>query len=158
MNILVRIRYVIEKSQNKGVQIYSRNEWERSIFEDGEITKLSEIPEPLKGIVQKKVEVILVIGSGYSNPDPGIDLIRRHEKDFPSIYTVDHYTVIQTPWAHPAFGEILKKAGVEESEELNKYLKDYVFLVGPEKREKEHHLSEIPDHIKNAQFKIKWFK
>jgi hypothetical protein len=150
-----RIPYAIELVEDKSVAVFSRKEWEELIPESGEITKLTRIPSPISGLTRQASEVV-VVASGMSNIDPGIDVIRKDPKDDPFVYNVDHYTIIQNICLHPAYGEILLKAGVKESPELNEYLKENVFIVGPEKRSN-HWIEEIPDHLKSASIKVKWF-
>jgi hypothetical protein len=49
----------------------------------------------------------------------------------PYIYNIDHYTVFENFIEHPLYLEALKVAQVEKTIELDEFVQDHVFVVGP---------------------------
>jgi hypothetical protein len=94
-----RIKFSAGRVLGKPVAVLDRADWHRFILPGGEPAKLAEVPSPISGVT-RTASIVAVIAYGYSNPKPGIDLVRYDPIDAPRIYNIDHYTVIQTLCLH----------------------------------------------------------
>jgi hypothetical protein len=146
-----RIKFALEHVADKSVFIVERVEWEKIVDERGEPIKLSYVPPPISPLVSMASHV-MTAGSGIYNPSPGIDVVRLDEKDQPYIYNIDHYTVFEHFVSDPLYHQALQVAQVKETDELDEFVQDHVFVVGPY-REDNHWVVDIPEHIKKAKHK-----
>jgi hypothetical protein len=144
-----RIKFSAGRVLGKPVAVLDRADWHRFILPGGEPAKLAEVPSPISGVT-RTASIVAVIAYGYSNPKPGIDLVRYDPIDAPHIYNIDHYTVIQTLCLHSQYRNILSIAKVPEDDELHDILRRHVFIIGPEKPD-HHWVEELPGYIKNAK-------
>ncbi len=149
--ILKRLKYATQNVLNRSVTTVTRSEWEALVHPEGYVTNVQMLPKPFMNVMHE-AQVVAVTASGIQNPDPGIDVVRLDEKDAPNIYNIDHYTVVQTFCLHPKYETIIKKAGVEDSQQLQDCLMQNVFVVKQKaNKTKNHHEPEIPKHIRNAR-------
>jgi hypothetical protein len=146
-----RIKFALEHVADKSVFIFERVEWERIVDENGEPTKLEDVPPAIYPLVSMASHV-MTAASGIYNPSPGIDVVRSDPGDKPYIYNIDHYTVFEHLACDPLYHEALKVAGVEATEELDKFVQDHVFVVGPYCQDN-HWVVDIPEYIKKARQK-----
>ncbi len=145
-----RIRFFFQHVEGHSVVTIMRSDWNQLVLSDGSPTHLEELPLKIGGVA-KDAEVAAIAASGIANPSPGIDVVRKDLDDDPYIYNTDHYTVVEDLPKHPQYAGILKKTGLEETEELKSTLESWVWLVGPQRIDGVHWSKEIPDYIKNAK-------
>jgi hypothetical protein len=151
--VKTKLQFAFQKFLGRSVITMPRPDWERLIREDGQPTQVKSLGSPFADVMYE-ARVVAVAASGHQNPDPGIDVVRRDDRDAPYIYNIDHYTVVQTPCLHDAYKTILTKIGITDSPELQKCLNDIVFVVKQHPTETENHWSEdIPARVKNAREK-----
>lgn len=122
------------------------------VRDDGLVTTLEEVPEKLSGVM-KDAEVVVAVASGIATPSPGIDIVRRDPKDAPYIYNTDHYMVVEKLTAHPDYLSFVRRAGVQDSEELRRTVNSWVWIVGPFRDPAAHWSIEVPQHIQTAKAK-----
>jgi hypothetical protein len=151
-NDATRVFYYLEHINNCSVATFTAQIWHDMIIDDGAPTILECAPYPLSK-VHHDANVIAVVASGNLNPSHGIDILRCHEKDYPYIYNLDHYTIIEDFHLHPEYLNILYKGGVDDSEALRTILNSWIFIVGPVNNKNSHWFTEIPEYIKNAKKK-----
>jgi hypothetical protein len=147
-----KIRYYMKYHFEHSVIAISATEWSTLVESDGQPTLVEEVPNQISAVLSE-AEVVVVAASGISNPNPGIDLVRKDIKDAPYIYNTDHYMVIERLPSHPAYSRILGGAGVEDSPELQETLNSRVWIIGPERDPEHHWATEVPKHIRNARKK-----
>jgi hypothetical protein len=147
-----RFKFALEHVAKHSVFIVNRTEWERMVDESGEPIKIESVPPALSGLVSVST-YIMTAGSGIFNPSPGMDVVRHDLNDAPYIYNIYHYTVMEHFSSAPMYQQVLKVAQIESTPELDKFIQNHVFVVGPYKEEDNHWFKEIPEHIKNAKQK-----
>jgi hypothetical protein len=133
---------------SKSVVAFSRQAWSQLVDPSGVPTLFPGAPAPLSRVAEE-ASVVVVAGSGIPNSEPGCDIVRNDPADAPFIYNIDHYKVIENLPMHPMYGDVLCVAGVQRSQELDRYLQENVFMVGPYRLD-HHHVTEIPSHIAHA--------
>jgi hypothetical protein len=151
MTEIEKIRFAMERFYSKSVKVYNKQDWLSSIAHSGRPTKFINIPEPYEAI-QHDFSYIESAGSGVVNPSPGIDIVRFDPKDEPYIYNTDHYNVIEDFIQKPEYQNILRIAGLIQTLEVDNIVREYVFIIGPEKLNC-HWAEEVPGHIANAKVK-----
>lgn len=153
MDNVERIKFALQHHMDKSIAEFSKGDWERLILSSGEPTKLEEVPYPLSSVMTD-AKVVAVTASGIINPDPGIDIVRYDAQDAPHVYNIDHYSVVENLPNHADYSKVLSTANVKETDELNKILKEKVFVVGP-RQSSDHWVKELPERIRNAKQKNK---
>jgi hypothetical protein len=146
-----RIRFALEHVAENSVFIIDRMDWEKMVDKSGEPIRIESVPPALSGLVSVAAHV-MTAGSGILNTSPGMDVVRLDPADAPYIYNIYHYTVLENFSSAPIYQQVLDVARVEETAELDGFIKDHVFIVGPY-REDNHWVVEIPEHIINAKYK-----
>ena len=119
-------------------------QWQQQVTGNGRPIQISEVPPPLEN-VRRDAEVVAIIASGNC-PNPGLDIIRYDQKDSPYVYNMDHYQVIENLPRHPAYQQVLKIAGIQDSEALRETLNSWIFLLGPEKTD-DHWRKTLPEFL-----------
>lgn len=148
-----KLQFAMRKILGRSVMAMPRSDWEKLIREDGKPTQVSSLGAPFANVMHE-AQVVAVAASGHQNPNPGIDIVRRDDRDAPYIYNIDHYTVVQTLRLHDAYNTILTKTGITDSPELQQCLNHNVFVVKQDSTETDNHWTEdIPAQIKNAHKK-----
>ena len=148
-----KLKFAAQNILGRSVMVIPRSDWEKLIREDGQPTQVNSLGAPFANVIHE-AQVVAVAASGHQNPDPGIDIVRRDDRDAPYIYNIDHYTVVQTLCIHDAYNAILTKAGVSDSPELQQCLDHNVFVIKQHPTETRDHWSEdFPVRIKNARMK-----
>lgn len=122
-------------------------QWQQQVTGNGTPVQIYEVPPPLEN-VRREAEVVAIVASGNC-PNPGLDVIRYDEKDAPFVYNVDHYQVVENLLLHPAYPQVLKIAGIQDSEPLRETLKSWIFLLGPE-RPDDHWRKTLPEYLQKA--------
>ena len=151
MRLEDRITFSIKHHFGKSVAIFPLPEWKKIIRPTGEPTILANPPNPINK-VESDAAVVAMAASGEVNTNPGFDIVRKDQKDFPHIYNIDHYIVIENLHLHPSYKRFLTIAGLDQDLELENTLLNHVFIVGPYKNDN-HWVDEIPQYILNAQRK-----
>jgi hypothetical protein len=151
MTTTYRIKCAIEHVMDKTVFIVEMSEWKSRIDDNGEPVIFSSLPGPLSGLASMASHV-MTAGSGISNPNPGIDVIRNDPADSPDFINIDHYKVLEDFATSHYYQDALRIAGVDETEELSGYIQSHIFVVGPYK-ENNHHVPDIPKSIRDAKHK-----
>jgi len=147
-----RIKFALRHVAKNSVFIVGRTEWERMVDESGEPIRIESVPPALSGLVSMSTH-IMTAGSGIHNPSPGMDVVRHGPKDAPYIYNIYHYTVMEHFSTAPIYQQVLEVAQIEATPELDEFIQNHVFVVGPYREENKHWFEEIPKHIKNAKQK-----
>lgn len=147
-----RFKFALEHVADNSVFIVDRTEWERMVDESGEPIRIENVPPTLSGLVSVSAHV-MTAGSGIYNPSPGMDVVRLDPNDAPYIYNIYHYTVMEHFSSASIYQQVLTVAQIEGSAELDKFIQDHVFVVGPYREDNNHWVEEIPKHIKNAKQK-----
>jgi hypothetical protein len=146
-----RIRFALEHVAKNSVFIVDRMDWERMVDDSGEPIRIESVPPALSGLVSVAAHV-MTAGSGILNPSPGMDVVRLDPADAPYIYNIYHYAVLEHFSSTPIYQQVLKVARIEETADLDEFIQDHVFVVGPY-HEDNHRVEEIPEQIKNAKNK-----
>ena len=148
-----KLQIAAQKVFERSVMTMPSSGWDKLIREDGQPTQVNIFGLPFANVMRKG-QVEAVAASGHQNPDPGIDIVRRDDRDVPYIYNIDHYIVIPTLYLHGAYKTILTKSGITDSPELQQFLNHIVFVFKQHPTETDNHWSEdIPARIKNARGK-----
>jgi hypothetical protein len=119
------------------------------VHSTGAVTQLAASALPIHAVAQQAT-VVAIAGSGIVNPQPGIDVVRFDGGDRPFVYNVDHYSVVEDLPSHPEYEAIVRKAGVQLTREVRKFMSENVFVVGPERLDN-HWVMEIPAQIAAAK-------
>jgi hypothetical protein len=144
-----RVRFSIEHTLGQSVAILRRSDWSRMVSHSGQPTVLAAAGLPIQAVAHQAT-VVAIAGSGIANPQPGIDVVRYDEGDRPFVYNIDHYQVVESLPSHPQYETIVRKAGVQSTQDVRQFMADNVFIIGPERRD-DHWVEEIPAQISAAK-------
>jgi len=101
--------------------------------------KKENVPLKIKNIVDSK-NVTFSCGSGYPNPNPGIDVFRYDENDrLP--YNRDHYSIFYDPINHRNFDRWIYTAGIPATSTNLEVIKTWAFIIKAPIDPKNHHLT-----------------
>jgi hypothetical protein len=148
----IRLNFALESVFEYSVVTAPATQWREIVYADGRPTLLEQAPGPLSS-VHKTAVVVAVAASGVATPNPGIDIVRYHKKDFPYVYNVDRYTVLEDFQLHVDYERILRRFRIPDSSELQDMLQSWIFIVGPKKIDAAHWSTAIPEFIRNAKRK-----
>jgi hypothetical protein len=139
-----RLRYVLDRNFESSVVTINFEDWGKMVRPDGAPTRLEQIPDKLSGVL-KTAEVVVAVASGIANHTPGIDIVRKDPRDAPFIFNTDHYIVVEKLTQHPDYSSFVRRAGVQDSEELRDALDSWVWIIGPKRDPENHWSKEIPN-------------
>ena len=145
-----RIRYFMQHAQGYSVITIGAQEWNQLVRHDGKPTILEGPPSKLSGVMQDAT-VVAIAASGVNNMDPGIQITRRHMKDYPYIYNTDHYSVVEQLSNYSGYHQILNRAGIQDSNELRTTVDSWAWIIGPKKLPGIHWSEEIPQYVRDAE-------
>ena len=137
--------------EGKSISSITKAEWTSLVHSDGSLTELKEIPSSLNNPVLK-ASTIVAVASGIIVPNPGMDILRYHEKDMPQCINLDHYTIIENLPLHPMYNRILKSAKIDDTDEIKIKLSNNVWIV-KEPPNNYHWMHEFTEHILKAKIK-----
>jgi hypothetical protein len=147
-----RLRYFLHHNFKSSVVTINFQDWDKMVRVDGATTRLERIPAKLSGVL-KSAEIVVAVASGIANPSPGIDIVRKDPRDAPFIFNTDHYIVVEKLTQHPDYLSFVRRAGVQDSEDLRSALESWVWIIGPKRDPEIHWSKEIPEYIHNAKEK-----
>jgi len=148
----IRLNFALGSLFEHSVVTAPATQWREIVYSDGRSTLLEQAPGPLSS-VHKSAVVVAVAASGAATKNPGIDIVRYHQRDFPYVYNVDHYTVIEDFQLHVDYQRILQRFRIPDSSELQEMLRTWIFIVGPQKIDGSHWSTVIPEFIRDAKKK-----
>lgn len=144
-----RIYYAIARIEDKSIAQMGYADWARLVRLDGRLTELREVPAPINSPTLQ-ASTIVAVASGIVVAAPGMDVLRYHEDDAPYVINIDHYTIIENLHLNERYSEVLKVAGLSDSDELRWQLQNNIFII-KEPPNDFHWMTEFPDHVLNAE-------
>ena len=151
-HIPIRLRYFLDYNFGTAVVTVNFQDWAKTVRRNGAVTRLEEVPEKPSG-VRKDAEVVVAVASGIANPSPGIDIVRKDQGNAPFVYNTDHYTAVAKLTGHPKYFSFVRRAGVQNSDELRRAIDSWVWIIGPSRDPAVHWSKEIPEYIGAAKEK-----
>ncbi len=106
----------------------SRQSWDSLGVRPGIAVPIDVMTTPMAGI-SSNASVVATVAAQYSNATAEIQVVRWDEKDAPTPYNLDRYSVWVDLSSHRSFPQMLAAASTEDNPNLRKYLAETVFIV-----------------------------
>ena len=79
--------------------------------------------------VASEAEIIAATALKRSAVSSEIEIVRFDEKDYPTPYNIDRYTVYEDMPSHSSFKQIVAAASTSDNSNLRQFLAEHVLLV-----------------------------
>ncbi len=141
-----RYMFALGHHRNKSVFAVHKDDWQNNYLPSGynctATAYFGAPPRELSDVCKDATVVGVELSLREDEPKP-MDIVRLDSKDAPKIFNRDRYHVYHSPCLATSYPLVVEKYGIEDSQQLRDQLNDYVFLIGPDKNNPDHHTSQV---------------
>ena len=123
-----RFRAYLGHINGHSVLTMDRESWARLRTREGSAVFVDLDATPLARVAEK-AEVVASTALRRSHVSSEIEIVRYDQKDHPTPYNIDRYTVYEDMPRHPDFGEIVAASSTSDNADLRQFLTEHVLLV-----------------------------
>lgn len=139
-----RFHAYLERVENRSVLIMPRAEWAQIRPMEGTPVPVDITDTPMAAVAQR-ASVVATVAVQFSS-SPEIHIYRYDQRDAPTPYNLDRYSVWENLPSSRSYEQIVAAASTNDDENLRSFMRDNVFLVkqspGPE-----HWLLALPSSV-----------
>lgn len=136
-----RFRAYLGHIEGHSVLTMDRDSWTRVRAQEGSAVTIDLSATPVARVAQE-AEIVAATALRRSAVSSEIEIVRYDERDYPTPYNIDRYTVYEDMPSHSSFSQIVAAASTSDNPNLRQFLAEHVLLVkqqpGPD------HWSEAP--------------
>src|SRR5438876_5790206 len=123
-----RFRAYWEHLWGRSVLTMARSDWSALCGTLGKPVQISVDQAPMAGIAHRAA-VVQTLAEQSSAATGQVTIVRFDEKDSPTPYNLDKYTVWTDVLAHPSLQSIISGASTELNENFRRFAGETVFLI-----------------------------
>ena len=142
-----RFRMYLEHVEGRSVLTMSRPEWDSLSGGLGNPVLIDVQRTPM-GAVASDASVVAAVAQRYSEATAEVVIYRYDQRDQPTPYNLDKYTVWVDLPSHSSFSQMIAGASTKDDANFRQFLSENVFFVG-QGHGPDHWLPELPASVRS---------